>query len=92
MDTFEQWKTWFCDWPDKLPRQGVVVTMQGDQIPFSGFLAGETMLLLQRTSPDSMGTRQVLLPYQRIDFLKITDVVDAKIYAKIGFQGSLPKR
>jgi hypothetical protein len=39
-----------------------------------------------------MGTRQVLLPYRRIDSLKITEVVDGKIYEKIGFTGSLPKR
>ena len=92
MDSGEQWKAWFRDWPEKMPRQGVVATMQGDQIPFSGFLAGETMLLLQRKNPDSLGTRQVILPYARIDSLKITDVVDAKIFEKIGFTGSLPKR
>jgi hypothetical protein len=73
-------------------RQGVVATVSGDQIPFSGFLAGETMLMLQRKNPDSMGSRQVLLPYQRIDSLKITEVVDGKVYEKIGFVGSLPKR
>ena len=92
MDSFEQWKTWFREWPEKLPRQGILVTLQGDQIPFSGFLTGETMLLLQRTNPDSVGTRQVLLPYQRIDSLKISDVVEAKVYEKSGFLGSLSKR
>jgi hypothetical protein len=92
MDSFELWKSWFQDWPENLPRQGVVATVLGDQIPFSGFLVGETMLLLQRRAPDSMGARQVLLPYQRIDSVKITDVVDAKVFRSAGFQGKLPKR
>ncbi len=92
MDGFEQWKSWFREWPEKFPRQGVVATVLGDQIPFSGFLAGETMLLLQRKTPDSLGSRQVLLPYQRIDSLKITEVVEGKVFEKIGFVGALPKR
>jgi hypothetical protein len=92
MDSSEHWKTWFRDWPEKMPRQGVLVTIQGDQIPFKGFLTGDEMLLLQRTAPDSAGTRQVLLPYHRIDSLKLIDVVDPKIFSKIGFEGSLPKR
>ncbi len=92
MDSFEQWKAWFREWPEKMPRQGVLITIQGDQIPFQGFLAGGEMVLLQRTAPDTVGTRQVLLPYQRIDSLKLINVVDPKIFAKIGFEGALPKR
>ena len=37
-------------------------------------------------------TRQVLVPYQRIDSLKLTEVVDPKIFAKLGFEGTLPKQ
>jgi hypothetical protein len=92
MDSFEQWKSWFHDWPEQMPRQGVVATVVGDQIPFSGFLVGDTMVLLQRRAPDSLGARQVLLPYQRIDSVKITDVVDQKIFRAAGFQGKLSKR
>lgn len=92
MDSFEQWKTWFRQWPEKMPRQGVLITIQGDQIPFKGFLAGEEMLLVQRSAPDTVGTRQVLLPYQRIDSIKLTEVVDSKIFSKMGFEGTLPKR
>ncbi len=92
MDGLEQWKAWFRDWPEELPRNGVVVNILGEQIPFKGFLAGEEMVLLQRQTPDSLGSRQVLLPYQRIDSLKITDVVSPKVFTAAGFVGNLPKR
>jgi hypothetical protein len=92
VETLEQWKAWFRGWPAELPRNGVVITISGEQIPFHGFLAGEDMVLLQRRTPDSLGSRQVLLPYQRIDSLKITDVVSPKVFAAAGFVGKLPKR
>jgi hypothetical protein len=91
VDALEQWKAWFREWPAELPRNGVVVTVSGEQIPFQGFLAGEDMVLLQRRAPDSLGSRQVLLPYQRIDSLKITEVVSPKVFAAAGFEGKLPR-
>jgi hypothetical protein len=92
VDVGEQWKAWFKDWPEELPHKGVIVTIMGEQIPFHGFLAGEEMVLVQRQTPDSLGARQVLLPYQRIDSLKITDIVSPKVFTAAGFIGKLPKR
>jgi hypothetical protein len=92
VESHEQWKDWFRRWPADLPRSGVVVIISGEQIPFNGFLVGEEMLLLQRNTPDSVGARQVLLPYQQIDFLKITDVVSPKVFSAAGFAGKLSKR
>jgi len=92
VDTFAVWKEWFGNWPDDLARQGVLVTSLGEQIPFSGFLTSETLLLVQRHAPDTVGTRQVLLPYGKIDCVKITDVVKPKVFSSGGFAGTLPKR
>ncbi len=82
------WKDFFTKWPSEIPKRGVLVTEFSEQISFSGFMAGEAFLLLQRKSPDSLGARMILLPYQQISALKITDVIKAKPFKAMGFQGS----
>jgi hypothetical protein len=91
MDSHEQWKSWFHGWPAEMPPQGVVVTTLGEQIPFQGFLVSDHAVLLQRRTPDAVGARQVILPYGKIDSLKITDVVSPSVFTAAGFQGALPK-
>jgi len=92
MDVSAVWKEFFGNWPDGMPRQGTLVTSLGQQIPFSGFLTSETILLIQRKSPDAEGTRQVLLPYQNIDSIKVTEIVKPKVFTANGFEGTLPKK
>ena len=43
------------------------------------------LLLLDRTTPDTMGTRQVLVAYEEIHAVKITDVVQPKLFRGLGF-------
>lgn len=81
------WKDFFCRWPRGIPRRGVLVTSFDEQIPFAGFLISEAFLLLERTTPDSMGARMVVLPYENLAALKITEVVKPAALESMGFEG-----
>jgi len=88
----DAWKSCFSTWPDNLAKQGILVTSFDEQIPFAGFLTSDTFLLVDRKTPDSLGARTVILPYGNITGLKLTDVVDQKVFRAVGFEGSLKKR
>ncbi|HEY4760706.1 MAG TPA: hypothetical protein VIH42_09010 [Thermoguttaceae bacterium] len=81
------WKTFFLSWPVDLSRRGIVVTSFNEQISFSAFWTSEDFLLLERQTPDSQGARSVVVPYEQLLALKITDVVKAKHFKAIGFEG-----
>jgi hypothetical protein len=69
-----------------------VVTSFGEQILFQGFLTSDAMLLIERSAPDSLGARMVLMPYQEIQAVKITDVAKPKALAAMGFEGALGRK
>ena len=79
----------FCEWPTEMPRRGVLITSRDEQIPFSGFLTQRGLLLIQRKTPDALGSRIVILPYENIAGVKLTDVVSPKLFQDLGFEGSL---
>jgi len=81
------WKGFFCTWPAEIARQGLLVTSFGEQVPFSGFMTGETFLLIERKTPDPSGARAIVLPYDEVVALKITDVLKPKAYRSFGFEG-----
>ena len=85
MAAITSWGGVFRCWPAEMPRRGVLVTAFGEQIAFSAFSASEAFLLVERHSPDSMGARTILLPYDEISGLKIVDVVKAKTFQSLGF-------
>jgi hypothetical protein len=91
MEANAAWKDFFAAWPDELPRRGIVIAAWDEQIPFAGFMTGPTMLLLARTMPDSLGARTIILPYEQIAGIKVTEVVSAKLFQALGFSGKLPK-
>ncbi|MCC9609660.1 hypothetical protein LOC68_04100 [Blastopirellula sp. JC732] len=78
-------------WPEKMPQQGIVVTELNEQIPFTGFIFDDEIMILQRPTPDAMGGRQVIVPFQSISYVKITAVVPPKLFNDFGFTGALPK-
>jgi hypothetical protein len=88
MDNFNL-KKLFCEWPSEIPRRGVVITSREEQIPFSGFLTQQGLLLIARPTPDTTGARIVILPYENIAGVKLTDVIDPKLFQNLGFAGSL---
>ena len=85
MESNTVWKHCFCNWPADVPRRGVLVTSYDDQIPFDGFFTSEHLLLVERRTPDTSGARQVLIAYQNIVAVKITDVVKVKAFLPLGF-------
>jgi hypothetical protein len=89
MDSASVWRGLFEKWPKDLPHRGVLVTNFDEQIPFEGFLAGDTLLLIDRRTPDTMGARKVIIPFANIVALKLTDVLKAQPFTEIGFRGSL---
>ncbi len=75
----------FTAWPEKVARRGVLVTTLNEQIPFSNFLPGDNILLLERTTPDPVGARTILLPYGQVAVVKLVDVVKSSAFKSLGF-------
>jgi hypothetical protein len=80
------WKGLFADWPPELAPRGVLVTTFAEQIPFDGFLTSEQFVVIFRTTPDTVGARQVVVPYENIAALKIVDVIKIKPFEAMGFK------
>ncbi len=91
MPAITDWGDVFRCWPAEVPRRGVLVVAFGEQISFSSFATSEAFLLVERNSPDSMGARMLLVPYDKILGLKIVDVVKAKAFQSLGFYLPTPK-
>ncbi|HUY89313.1 MAG TPA: hypothetical protein VMV10_11310 [Pirellulales bacterium] len=83
------WRRFFEAWPKDLAPRGVLVTKFQEQIPFEGFLASDAMLLVERKTPDTIGARKVLTPFDEIAAIKFVDVVRSKSFEPLGFAGKL---
>jgi hypothetical protein len=79
------WGKFFSEWPTDVARRGIIVTAFDEQILFATFLASSNFLLLERQTPDSLGARTVIVPYDQIVALKIVDVVKSKQFKNAGF-------
>jgi len=88
----DYWKTFFLNWPAKLARRGLAVAGYDEQIPFVAFLTHDDFVLLQRMAPDAMGARVVILPYDQIVAVKLTEVVKQQVLSDAGFEGKLSKQ
>lgn len=87
-DSAGAWKDFLRNWPDELPRRGLLITTFDEQISFADFLTNENFLLIQRVTPDAMGARTVVLCFDKVAALKITEVIKPKTFRAIGFEGS----
>jgi hypothetical protein len=83
------WRPWFERWPKDIPRNGVLVNTLNEQFPFVGFLTSPDLLLLERRSPDTLGSRKIMLRYEDIATVKFVDVIKAKPFQGQGFVGEL---
>jgi hypothetical protein len=86
MNSGEYWRMLFENWPASLPRRGLLVTSFGEPIPFVGYLLSPGILLLERDVPDSSGGRKVMVSFDAINALKITDVIELNRFHELGFQ------
>ena len=83
------WREFFLNWPATLPRRGIVVSTLNEAAPFKGFLTRGEMLMLERTNPDAMGARFILLSYDAIHMVKFSDVFKETVLNGAGFVGKL---
>jgi hypothetical protein len=86
MDTSEHWRTLFENWPESIPREGMVVTSFNEHIPFNGFLISGGVLLVERDKPDTYGARKVMLAYSTILAVKMTTTMEIGRFQVMGFQ------
>lgn len=89
MNAAEGWRNLFENWPAAIPRGGLVITSGGESVPFRDFLISGPLLLLDRDVPDSSGARKVILPYEFIAALKLTNTLELARYQVMGFQNPL---
>ncbi|MEM7316861.1 MAG: hypothetical protein AAF497_27330 [Planctomycetota bacterium] len=80
------WRSFFARWPKEMPRKGVVVTNFNEQVGFVNFLMAEHTILLERLAPDSNGGRKVIIPYAKIEAVKVTEPVGNDIFIPCGFR------
>jgi hypothetical protein len=85
MDTTNIWRQLFAAWPDALPQRGVIVTSFNEQVNFVKFLLSEHFLMVERMAPDTVGGRRLLIPYGKIEAVKITDPVTEEVFLKAGY-------
>ena len=87
----ETWRDVFTNWPAAITRRGVLVSTLNEAIPFKSFLIKGDTLLLERTNPDPIGTRFIVLTYDAIHLLKPTDPLKESVLTGAGYVGQLAK-
>ena len=85
------WRKFLASWPKGLNQSGVVVTSTNEQVPFCSYLMAEHVVMLERPAPDTVGARKVLMPYSKIDAIKITEAVGNEVFTDAGFIDTKPQ-
>lgn len=91
MSNAADWKSLFTKWPAAIPRRGIVTNSLNEPMPFKGYMIRGDMLLLERTNPDAMGGRFILLSFAGIDSVKLIDPIKEADMVAAGFEGSFGK-
>ena len=86
MESAEAWRSLFENWPESIPREGIVVTIHGENITFVNYLISGGVLLLERDKPDTSGARKVMIAYEAISAVKITSPMELGRFQVMGFQ------
>lgn len=86
MHAAEAWRTLFENWPESIPRSGLLVTSFSETIQFKDFLISGSILLIERDIPDSQGARKVMVSYDAILAVKITSPMELARFQVMGFQ------
>lgn len=85
------WAKFFRNWPKNIPTRGVVNNRLNDTTVFKSFMLQGELILLERISPDSVGARFVVLPFEEIASVKYTDQLRQDALESAGFVGNLAK-
>lgn len=86
MPSADSWRSLFENWPESIPRQGLVVTAFQETIPFVDFLVSGGILLIERDKPDSLGARKVMIDYEAISAVKLPTTMELARFQVMGFQ------
>lgn len=89
MQSAEGWRSILENWPEAIPKKGIIVTNYQESIPFQNFLLSTAVVLLERDKPDSLGARKVMLSYDAICAIKLTDTLELARYQVMGFQPTI---
>lgn len=89
MNMENTWKTTFSNWLEGIPRRGVLVNSLNESMPFKSFLVKGDTLLLERTNPDPLGSRFILLDFASISSLRFIDPIKESTLNGAGFVGKL---
>ena len=89
MQTSEYWQSLFENWPDVIKRRGVVISTQGEAIPFANFLISAGLLLIDRDGPDAGGARKIIVAYDSIAMVKLPTIGEVSLFQSMGFQPPL---
>ena len=89
MENTETWRSLFENWPEIIPRQGLIVTSFQETIPFVDFLVSGGILLVERDKPDTYGARKVFVSYEAISALKLQTPMELARFQVMGFQSPL---
>ena len=87
----ETWRDVFTNWPAALAKRGVLVSTLNEQIPFKSFLLKGDTILLERTNPDAIGARYVVIGFDAIHMLKLIDPLKESVLNAAGYTGQLAK-
>ena len=85
------WREVFEKWPAGLAKRGVLVSTLNEVTPFKSFLLKGDMLLLERTNPDPIGSRFVLIDFTTIHMVKIIEPLTEAVLSAAGYVGHLAK-
>jgi len=77
----------FAEWPASIPRTGLIVTSFGEQIQFVSYMLSGDLILIERKTPDALGSRRVIISFESIIALKILDAIEMARFTAMGFQG-----
>jgi hypothetical protein len=87
MTSDETWKSVFKNWPAGIPRRGVVLSILNEAMPFKGFMVRDELLLLERTNPDPLGVRYIMLGYDAVNSVRMIDPLKESVFTGAGFVG-----
>jgi hypothetical protein len=89
MSTSQTWKTLFYEWPTGIQRRGILVNTLNEAMPFKSYMVRGDTLLLERSNPDSLGARFILLGFDSISSVKFIDPLKESVFNAAGFEGKL---
>lgn len=89
MESTESWRSLFENWPESIPKEGLIVTTFQETISFVNFLVSGGILLVERDKPDTYGARKVFVAYNAISALKLPTPMELARFQVMGFQNPL---